>query len=304
MDRQSSSNGMRGLFRFLPAEVKEMEERLLKPFISSARWRDHALIHELAAKFSNSRDHAGMVPVNPQQVLNWFYNNRNKKTDTKIETGAQVPRSIMSFRANHQQGVQTQGNMTLFGAVFQHGVLAPGNMTAFGTYHQQAAGQSSKSQLSAPVHAGFNFLGKNPMVGDQDFRYEAMSARNGAWYDAHDFLSHRPCESGDLEVLVHLSDSGTGEAEWINACTCLRQRSVPYKPTECKDVKPWDPVLCYKLTQTSGLYFDAEMARVWMYNWPWMERPYCDEVDKFIEAAKKDATLFGSITVSKKDLEM
>ncbi|WVZ53439.1 hypothetical protein U9M48_004382 [Paspalum notatum var. saurae] len=31
------------------------------------------------------------------------------------------------------------------------------------------------------------------------------------------------------------------------------------------------------------------MARIWMYNWPRMERPYRDEVDKFIEAAKKDA---------------
>ncbi|WVZ51718.1 hypothetical protein U9M48_002833 [Paspalum notatum var. saurae] len=31
------------------------------------------------------------------------------------------------------------------------------------------------------------------------------------------------------------------------------------------------------------------MARVWMYNWPKMEHRYRDEVDKFIEAAKKDA---------------
>ncbi|WVZ57997.1 hypothetical protein U9M48_008316 [Paspalum notatum var. saurae] len=31
------------------------------------------------------------------------------------------------------------------------------------------------------------------------------------------------------------------------------------------------------------------MARVWIYNWPRIERPYRDEVDKFIEAAKKDA---------------
>ena len=31
------------------------------------------------------------------------------------------------------------------------------------------------------------------------------------------------------------------------------------------------------------------MARVWMYNWPRIERPYRNEVDKFIETAKKDA---------------
>ena len=29
------------------------------------------------------------------------------------------------------------------------------------------------------------------------------------------------------------------------------------------------------------------MAREWMYNWPRRERPFSEEVDKFIEAAKK-----------------
>jgi len=31
------------------------------------------------------------------------------------------------------------------------------------------------------------------------------------------------------------------------------------------------------------------MASVWMYNRPTIQLPYRDEVDKFIEAAKKDA---------------
>ncbi|WVZ62311.1 hypothetical protein U9M48_012073 [Paspalum notatum var. saurae] len=34
-----------------------------------------------------------------------------------------------------------------------------------------------------------------------------------------------------------------------------------------------------------------KMARVWMYNWSMIERPYRDEVDKFIEAAKKNAMI-------------
>jgi len=32
-----------------------------------------------------------------------------------------------------------------------------------------------------------------------------------------------------------------------------------------------------------------KMASVWMYNRPTIQLPYRDEVDKFIEAAKKDA---------------
>ena len=49
------------------------------------------------------------------------------------------------------------------------------------------------------------------------------------------------------ELLVHFSGLGAEEPEWINARTCLRQRSVPYKATECATVRCRDPVLCYKV---------------------------------------------------------
>jgi len=49
------------------------------------------------------------------------------------------------------------------------------------------------------------------------------------------------------KLLVHFSGFGAEEAEWINARTCLRQRSVPYKATECANVHCRDPVLCYKV---------------------------------------------------------
>lgn len=49
------------------------------------------------------------------------------------------------------------------------------------------------------------------------------------------------------KLLVHFCGFGEEEAEWINAHTSLRQRSVPYKATECANVHIWDPVLCYKV---------------------------------------------------------
>jgi hypothetical protein len=50
------------------------------------------------------------------------------------------------------------------------------------------------------------------------------------------------------QVLVRFPGFGVEEAEWIDVRTCtLRQRSVPYKATECADVHIWDPVLCYKV---------------------------------------------------------
>lgn len=50
------------------------------------------------------------------------------------------------------------------------------------------------------------------------------------------------------QVLVRFPGFGVEEAEWIDVRTStLRQRSVPYKATECADVHIWDPVLCYKV---------------------------------------------------------
>jgi len=62
MGRQSSSTcRMEGRpFRFLPEEVKEMEERL---FPVTKRRLDHILMDELAVKFSYFRGLAGMTPV-------------------------------------------------------------------------------------------------------------------------------------------------------------------------------------------------------------------------------------------------
>jgi len=66
MDRQSSSTcRMEGPFRFLPEEVKEMEERL---FPVTKRRLDHILMDELAGKFSYFRGLAGMTPVKSKQV--------------------------------------------------------------------------------------------------------------------------------------------------------------------------------------------------------------------------------------------
>ncbi|KAG0529263.1 hypothetical protein BDA96_05G083300 [Sorghum bicolor] len=232
MDRQSSSSSStkmeKGLFRFLPEEVKEMEERLFPVTIINRRL-DHVLMDELAVKFSYSRGLAGITtPVKSKQVLNWFHNNRSKHCPKQIakEEHATPPVSTREFGANHQQ----------------------------------ARGSSSLSKLKPTVttHAGSSSSSGNNYI-DGHMKYEAKSARDGAWFDVQDIVAQRFCESGDLELLVHFSGLGAEEPEWINARTCLRQRSVPYKATECATVRCRDPVLCYKVSEQSGLYFDAEV---------------------------------------------
>ncbi|AQL03550.1 protein SAWADEE HOMEODOMAIN HOMOLOG 2 isoform X1 [Zea mays] len=225
--RQSSSSGMmEGPFRFLPAEVKEMEERL---FPVTNRRLDHILMDELALKFSCFRRRAGMVPVKPKQVLNWFYNNRNK---TSAKVAAREAHAPWEFWANHQQA--------------------------------RARGGSSISKLKpkkATTHAGSS--SGNNYIDVYHTKFEAKSARDGSWYLVEEFLTEKFCESGDLQVLVRFPGFGVEEAEWIDVRTCtLRQRSVPYKATECADVHIWDPVLCYKVSEQSGLYFDAEVHAI------------------------------------------
>ncbi|PUZ74768.1 hypothetical protein GQ55_1G091700 [Panicum hallii var. hallii] len=117
-------------------------------------------------------------------------------------------------------------------------------------YRQLAAGSS------APVHAGSS-SGKISMEGSQ-IKYEAKSDRDGAWYDVN-VISFRMSELGEPEAMVRFSGIGAEEAEWVNTRTCLRQRSLPFRATECVLLRCWDRVLCYKESEQSGLYFDAQV---------------------------------------------
>ena len=47
--------------------------------------------------------------------------------------------------------------------------------------------------------------------------------------------------------MVHYSRFEVEEAEWINARTSLRRRSLPCNTKYCGAVKPRDNVLCYKV---------------------------------------------------------
>ncbi|OEL17412.1 hypothetical protein BAE44_0021568 [Dichanthelium oligosanthes] len=189
MGPQSSSTKKARSFRFKPAEVKEMEERL-KP--RATRKPDRVLIKELAEKFSYSLDRAGMIPVNPKQVLNWFRYRRYKR-DTKLARGAPA--------------------------------IAP---------PPENAGSSSTDQQQQRQLTAF---GIGPAIGK---------------------MQAPPLQ----EVMVHYSGFGAEEAEWINARTCLRQRSLPCKATECVSAAPGDIVLCCKLSEKSSLYFDAEVKDI------------------------------------------
>ncbi|CAL4970503.1 unnamed protein product [Urochloa decumbens] len=205
-------------FRFLPSEVQEMEARL-QPLRKPSASR--FAVEALARKFSASAERIGKVVIQPKQVHTWFCNRRYYSREGKAARAAQPQKKNSSARG-----------------------------VGVGAYRQLAAAGSS-----AAVHAGSS-SGDNRIV-ESPIKYEAKSNRDGAWYDVDAVVSSRVSESGESEVMVQYSGYGADHAEWVNAFTSLRQRSVPFKATECVLVRCRDLVLCYKESQQSCLYFDA-----------------------------------------------
>jgi len=53
--------------------------------------------------------------------------------------------------------------------------------------------------------------------------------------------------------MVHFSGFGEEQAEWINAHTSVRKRSLACNNMQCGAVKPRDIVLCYKVLDLKRL---------------------------------------------------
>ncbi|GJM99803.1 hypothetical protein PR202_ga16938 [Eleusine coracana subsp. coracana] len=62
------------MFRFLPAEVAEMEATAQQ--LTNSIFPSHEAIDALTAKFNAAPDRAGKVQVQSRQVLTWFHNHR------------------------------------------------------------------------------------------------------------------------------------------------------------------------------------------------------------------------------------
>ncbi|KAG2481095.1 hypothetical protein PVAP13_J683265 [Panicum virgatum] len=282
----SSFNAKRS-FRFTRKEVKQMEEKL-KPRTTSRP--DRVLMRELALKFSESRGRAGTTtPVTPKQVLNWFRYRRYYKSNKKV-AATKAPPPATGIQADQQRFRIPQ--QLVFNPICAGELVPTPQVLNWFHYHCYNKGTNKVAREAPPPPAQWSMMvfqavhqplrelteigpvrrqdagssstaGKknNPLVGDLT-SYEAKSASNGAWYDVHNFLFQRSGESGDREVLVHFSGFGAGQAEWINARTSLRRRSLPCNTKYCGAVKPRDIVLCYKLSEHSRLYFDAQVDRI------------------------------------------
>ncbi|KAL2516860.1 Protein SAWADEE HOMEODOMAIN1 [Abeliophyllum distichum] len=100
---------------------------------------------------------------------------------------------------------------------------------------------------------------------DQDLsrlEFEALSSKDGAWYDVETFLSHRFLGSGEVEFLVRYVGLGAEEDEWVNVRNSVRERSVPLEDAECQKVKVGDLVVCFQERQDQASYYDAHVIEI------------------------------------------
>lgn len=100
---------------------------------------------------------------------------------------------------------------------------------------------------------------------DQDLsrlEFEALSSKDGAWYDVETFLSHRFLSSGEVEFLVRYVGLGAEEDEWVNVRNSVRERSVPLENSECQKVKVGDLVVCFQERRDQARYYDAHVLEI------------------------------------------
>ncbi|KAJ4893943.1 SAWADEE HOMEODOMAIN-like protein 2 [Raphanus sativus] len=217
-------------FRFNMAEVTEMEAILLQHHTAMP---SRQVLEDIAEKFSGSVERKGKIIVQFKQIWNWFQNRRYALRARRNNAPGKLNVSSMP------RGVDMTNQM--------RNVLPP----SAGLKPTHITGNLPV----APSVPGVMSSGSDKCY----MEFEAKSARDGAWYDVHDFLDHRNLETGDPEVEVRFAGFEVEEVEWINVKKHVRLRSFPCEASECVVVLPGDLVLCFQEGKDQALYFDAKV---------------------------------------------
>ncbi|KAH9625710.1 hypothetical protein KSS87_007906 [Heliosperma pusillum] len=175
----------------------------------------------LAHRFSQSPERAGKIVVQMKQVWNWFQNRRYALRAKLVKSPGKPSASFVS-------------------------------RNEFTPLRYVQPGSQQMSTSSGP-----HILRNTSELPSMEF--EARSARDGAWYDVQEFLSHRYIDTGNPEVLVCFAGFSPGEDEWVNIRKHVRQRSLPCETSECIVVLPGDLILCFQEGKEQALYFDARV---------------------------------------------
>ncbi|KAK1360198.1 SAWADEE domain-containing protein [Heracleum sosnowskyi] len=211
---------------FTLAEVLEMESLYKEKGEESL---SEKCCQEVATKFSSSAHRIGKASIQCKQVESWFHEKHNRMAAKDTEhTSFKAFVSSLRNKASGSSSPATSGQ------------VVPLTDTIRTPY-------KSKAERVAEL---------------SDLRYEALSAKDGAWFDVASFLNYRVLYSGEIEVRVRFSGFNHDEDEWVNMRRAVRERSIPLEPSECDKIKVGDPVLCYRANADHALYSDAHILEI------------------------------------------
>ncbi|KAF9615284.1 hypothetical protein IFM89_022611 [Coptis chinensis] len=240
----------RKTLKFKRAEIQQMENLHKEVGEESL---DRNFCDKLARKFSRAVGRSGKPAIQWDQVQRWF---QKKQQACKTEAATSIaPRDLVAL-TNKQTVVPSRKNVT------------PPNTSI-----------SNNAAENSSTPKGENL----PDISDLEF--EAISSKDGAWYDVSLFLAHRVLSSGEpfvssgmstgqlplgfkeefkflQEVRVRFVGFGPEEDEWVNVKKGVRERSVPLESSECQDLNVGNLVLCFQERRDQAIYYDAHVVEI------------------------------------------
>ncbi|CAN4086865.1 unnamed protein product [Withania somnifera] len=198
---------------------------------------------ELATKFSSSPYRTGKSLINWEQVHTWFLDKQRPKT-TKAPVDDNVEQFVPRRRGRKPKSHKTSSSIVPYRKY--------NNIYGYTRLPDCAYDMPQKPKVSATEMA-------KELSG---LAFEALSAKDLAWYDVASFLNFRILYSGELEVRVRFAGFGHEEDEWVNVKRGIRERSVPLEPSECGRLSVGDLVMCFREDEYLAVYGDAMVAEI------------------------------------------
>ncbi|KAK9069738.1 hypothetical protein SSX86_010132 [Deinandra increscens subsp. villosa] len=211
---------------FTLAEVLEMENLYRKRGEES---KQKEFCEELATKFSGSANRNGKSIIKWDQVHTWFLDRQ-------------------FFSAVKSKSSVVDSDLVKNKLATLNSPSALKNLLALSK--AQATAEKPKKPKAQRVQE------------IPDLNFEALSAKDCAWFDVATFLTFRVMHSGELEVRVRFSGFSHDQDEWVNVRSGIRERSIPLEASECHKVKVNDLLLCYRANEDHALYSDAHVIRI------------------------------------------
>lgn len=197
---------------------------------------------ELATKFSSSPYRTGKSLIKWEQVQTWFLDKQKPKA-AKAPVDDKVEPVVPRRRGRKPKSKKTSSSLVLYRKY---------DTCGYTRLPDCAYDMPQRPKVSAAEMA-------KELSG---LAFEALSAKDLAWYDVASFLNFRVLYTGVLEVRVRFAGFGHEEDEWVNVKRGVRERSVPLEPSECGRLNVGDPVMCFREDEYLAVYGDAMVAEI------------------------------------------